>query len=111
MIKLEVSPLAERRLQENLGEQPGVIKLYYDTEGCGCDGISTLLIQNERGKYDIPIEAGSLSFVVDQQHQIFYEEMLWLDAEENYPAFKLSSKSSTYSSNVQLRDMRQTNHQ
>lgn len=108
MIKLEVSPLAERRLQEKLGEQPGVIKLYYDTEGCGCDGVNTLLIQNEKGQFDLPINAGALSFVVDQQHQIFYEDALRLDAEENYPAFKLSGKSSTYSTNVQLRDMRHT---
>ncbi|WP_234404882.1 iron-sulfur cluster biosynthesis family protein [Paenibacillus bouchesdurhonensis] len=106
MIKLEITPLAVRRLQEKLGEQPGVIKLYYDTEGCGCDGVNTLLIQNEKGQFDLPIDAGDLSFVIDQQHQIFYEDTLWLDAEENYPAFKLSSKAATYSSNVQLRDMR-----
>ncbi|WP_230202412.1 iron-sulfur cluster biosynthesis family protein [Paenibacillus ihumii] len=106
MIKLEVSPLAARRIQEKLGEQSGVIKLYYDTEGCGCDGINTLLIQNRQGEFDIPLDAGDLSFVVDRQHQIFYEDLLWLDAEENYPTFKLSSKSSTYSSNVQLRDLR-----
>lgn len=109
MIKLEISPLAVRRLQENLGDQPGVIKLYYDTEGCGCDGVNTLLIQSQKGQFDLPIDAGDLSFVVDQQHQIFYEDTMWLDAEQNYPAFKLSSKSSIYSTNIQLRDMRHAN--
>ncbi|WP_019636012.1 iron-sulfur cluster biosynthesis family protein [Paenibacillus fonticola] len=106
MIKLEITPVAARRLEETLGEQPGIIKLYYDTEGCGCDGINTLIIQDQKGNFDVPMEAKRFSFVIDQQHQIFYEDTMWLDAEENYPSFKLSSKSATYSTNVLVRDTR-----
>ncbi|MNP27888.1 hypothetical protein D3C76_1208200 [compost metagenome] len=106
MIKIEITPLAKQRIQESLGDKPGVIKLIYDTEGCGCDGINRLLIQPESGKFDTPIDASPFTFVVDQQHQIFYEDKLKLDAEENYPVFKLSSDSSTYSTNVSIQDLR-----
>ncbi|MNN12523.1 hypothetical protein D3C76_87580 [compost metagenome] len=106
MIKIEITPLAEQRIQETLGDKPGVIKLIYDTEGCGCDGINRLLIQRESGKFDTPIDAPPFNFVVDQQHQIFYEANLRLDAEANYPVFKLSSDSSIYSTNVSIEDLR-----
>lgn len=107
MIKLDISPVAERRLLDNLGEQSGVIKMFYDNEGCGCDGVTTLLIQNQGGKYDVAMDAGSFSFVIDQQHQLFYESVLRLDAEENYSDFKLVSHSMIYSTHVNIRDVRQ----
>lgn len=106
MITIEITPLAQQRIQERLGEQPGVIRLIYDTEGCGCDGINRLLIQQERGKFDTSIDAPPFNFVVDQQHQIFYEQTLKLDADPNYPTFKLSSDSATYSTNVNIQDLR-----
>lgn len=106
MIQIEISPLAKERLQRSLGDQPGVIKLIYDTEGCGCDGINRLLIQKEAGEFDVAIDAAPFSFVVDQQHQIFYEQHLQLDADPHYPTFTLSSQSSVYSTNVRIDDVR-----
>lgn len=106
MITIEITPLAEQRIQESLGDKPGVIKLIYDTEGCGCDGINRLLIQHESGKFDTSIDAPPFTFVVDQQHQIFYEQSLKLDADQNYPTFKLSSDSAIYSTNVTIQDLR-----
>ncbi len=39
---IQVTPLAERKLKERLGDQPEFFKLFYDTEGCGCDGINVI---------------------------------------------------------------------
>lgn len=44
---IQVTPLAERKLKERLEDQPGLFKLFYDTEGCGCDGINVLISVSE----------------------------------------------------------------
>ena len=103
---IQVSPQAEARLVEQLGDQPGFFKLFYDTDGCGCDGITVLLILNERDSDDVPIEAGSLPFVINKEQQIYFESCLRLQSENNFPSFRLSSDSMIYGSNVKVHDLR-----
>jgi uncharacterized protein YqkB len=103
---IQVTPLAERKLKERLGDQPGFFKLFYDTEGCGCDGINVLLMVSEKEVGDSTIEAGSLPFIVSRQQEIFYEDKMRLDAEERFSSFKLNSDSQIYSNNILVREMR-----
>ncbi|MCM3133439.1 iron-sulfur cluster biosynthesis family protein [Paenibacillus polysaccharolyticus] len=103
---IQVSPQAEARLLEQLGDRPGFFKLFYDTDGCGCDGITVLLILNERDSDDVPIEAGSLPFVINKGQQIHFETCLRLQSENNFPSFRLSSDSTIYGSNVKIHDLR-----
>ncbi|MDQ0192765.1 iron-sulfur cluster biosynthesis family protein [Paenibacillus wynnii] len=103
---IQVTPLAEKKLRDRLGDQPGIFKLFYDTVDCGCDGINVLLIMNEATNEDTRIEAGSLSFVVSRQQEIFYEDKMRLDAEERFSSFKLDSDSQIYGNNILVRDMR-----
>ncbi|QWU14496.1 Uncharacterized protein YqkB [Paenibacillus sophorae] len=105
-MKIQVTPLAEKRLKERLGSQPGTFKLFYDTVDCGCDGINVLLILDKPDTGDLHVEAGGLPVVVGNQHEIFYEEQLKLDADENTSSFKLSSDSQLYGQNILVRDMR-----
>jgi hypothetical protein len=63
---IQVTPLAERKLKERLEDQPGFFKLFYDTEGCGCDGINVLLIVSEVEDGDSRIESDSLPFIVSR---------------------------------------------
>ncbi len=105
-MKIAITALAEQKLKEALGDQPGYFRLTYDTEDCGCDGISVLLIKSEPDNGDIEIDAGSLPFIINTNHQIFYEEYLLLDVEPNFPSFKLSSDSTIYNTNLRTRDMR-----
>lgn len=106
-MKIQVSALAEQKLREALGDQPGYFKLFYDTVDCGCDGITVLLIRSEPDIGDIEIDAGTLPFLINPQQEIFYEELMLLDVEPNYPSYKLSSNSTIYSSNVKTRDIRE----
>ncbi|WP_179036094.1 iron-sulfur cluster biosynthesis family protein [Paenibacillus sp. URB8-2] len=108
-MKIQLTPLAEKRLKERLGSQPGTFKLFYDTVDCGCDGINVLLIQDKPDTGDLHVEAGDLPVVVGNQHEIFYEEQLKLDADENTSSFKLSSDSQLYGQNILVRDMRGLN--
>ncbi|WP_410514975.1 iron-sulfur cluster biosynthesis family protein [Paenibacillus sp. BR2-3] len=107
-MNIQVTPLAEKKLKERLGDQPGIFKLFYDTEGCGCDGINVLLLVNEAESGDRPIEAGALPFIVSRQQEIFYEEKMRLDTEEQFTSFKLDSDSQIYGKNVLVRDIRST---
>ncbi len=63
-MNIQISPLAEQRLTQILGDQPGYIKLFYDTEGCGCDGITVLKSVSAPDNGDIEVQAGSLPFLV-----------------------------------------------
>ncbi|MEK4461252.1 iron-sulfur cluster biosynthesis family protein [Paenibacillus sp. FSL H8-0315] len=103
---IQVTPLAERKLKERLGDQPGFFKLFYDTVGCGCDGINVLLIVSEVEQGDSRIETNSLPFIVSRQQEIFYEDKLRLDAEERFSSYKLVSDSQIYGNNIMVRDMR-----
>ncbi|MGF7047209.1 uncharacterized protein YqkB [Paenibacillus sp. DS2015] len=103
---IQLTPLAEDRLKTSLGDQPGYFKLFYDTEGCGCDGISVLLIINGPDSGDINVDAGLIPLLINPQQAIYYEEFMRLDADPNYPSFKLSSDSMVYSTNVTIRDIR-----
>ncbi|WP_379129782.1 iron-sulfur cluster biosynthesis family protein [Paenibacillus sp. sgz500958] len=103
---IQVTPTAEKKLIERLGDQPGIFKLFYDTVDCGCDGINVLLIVDETGPEDLTIEAGKLSFAVSRQQEIFYEERMRLDAEDRFSSFKLDSDSQIYGTNVLVRDTR-----
>ncbi|MBY9081847.1 iron-sulfur cluster biosynthesis family protein [Paenibacillus sp. HN-1] len=106
-MKIRITPLAERKLRERLGILPGTFKLLYDTgHACGCDGINVLLILDKPDIGDLHVEAGGLPFVVNTQHEIFYEEQLKLDADEHMTSFVLTSDSQLYGKNIQLRDLR-----
>ncbi|HEY2492216.1 MAG TPA: iron-sulfur cluster biosynthesis family protein [Paenibacillus sp.] len=105
-MNIQLTPLAKERLHTSLGDRPGYVKLFYDTEGCGCDGITVLLIINEPDIGDIKVETGLIPLLINPQQEIYYEEFMILDADPNYPSFKLSSNSMVYSTNVKIRDIR-----
>ncbi|MFC3746251.1 iron-sulfur cluster biosynthesis family protein [Paenibacillus sp. GCM10012306] len=103
---IQVTSLAERKLKERLGDQPGVFKLFYDTVGCGCDGINVILIVDHAEPGDQQVDAGALPFIISGQQAIFYEDKMRLDGEEHFSSFKLSSDSQLYSKNILVRDLR-----
>jgi len=105
-MNIQITPLAREKLIDALGDQVGFFKLFYDTVDCGCDGITVILIMKEPDKGDIEIEAGSLPFLINPQQEIFYEELMSLDVDQNFPSFKLYSNSTIYNSNVKTRDIR-----
>lgn len=104
---IQVSPQAEARLVEQLGEQPGFFKLFYDTTGCSSDGITVLLILNERDSDDVSIDAGSLPFVINKQQQLYYDSCLHLQSDESSPSFNLSSSSMIYGNSIKVHDLRE----
>lgn len=103
---IQVSPQAEQRLAQQLGDQPGFFKLFYDTDSCRSDGITVLLILNERDSDDESIDAGSLPFVINKQQQIYFESCLLLTPANRLHLFQLSSNSKSYGNNIKVVDLR-----
>lgn len=105
-MELHISTLAKERLLKSLGDQPGYFKLFYDTEGCGCNGVIVILIVDQPDQFDVEIDTNLLPFLVDPKQQHNLDESMKLDSEENYPAYKLSSDSNSFGSNIRVRDIR-----
>lgn len=103
---IQITDLAAKRLTESLNDQPGYFKVFYDMEGCGCNGIIVILIVDEPADLDTQIETNLVPFYVDPKQQLNLEQHMKLNTEENYPSFTLSSDSSVLSSNVRVRDNR-----
>lgn len=106
---IQLTPGAEKKLKEKIGNKPGRVRLIYDTEGCGCavNGIPGLRIINEPDSEDITVSAGdNVAFVINRRQEVFFEESMTLDVISSLNTFRLDSTSQTYGTNIQLVDTR-----
>ncbi|MGM1044934.1 Uncharacterized protein YqkB [Paenibacillus uliginis N3/975] len=107
---IQLTPDAEKKLKERIGNQPGRVRLIYDTEGCGCavNGIPGLRIINEPDSEDVTVSAGdSVAFVINRRQEVFFEDAMTLDVFSGLSTFRLDSNNQTYGTNIQLVDTRQ----
>lgn len=103
---IQLNSLTNEKLKESLGERPGYFKLFFDTEGCGCNGVIVIQIISEPNATDIEVQKKPFSFFVDRQQESLFDEWMRLEADESYPSFKLSSDSSLFGSNIRIKDTR-----
>ncbi|WP_440962260.1 iron-sulfur cluster biosynthesis family protein [Paenibacillus nitricinens] len=94
------------KLEKSLDERPGYFKLFFDTEGCGCNGVIVIQIISEPHHTDIEVQKEPFTFLVDRQQESLFDEQMRLEADENYPSFRLSSDSSLLGSNIRVKDIR-----
>ncbi|OCA92689.1 iron-sulfur cluster biosynthesis family protein [Pseudobacillus wudalianchiensis] len=90
-MNIHITEQAARKLADRLDEDKH-LKLYYDTEGCGCgvDGIPVLWITDQMSPDDIEIETNAMPVVVEKSQMMFYADQLTIDASgSNY--YRLSS--------------------
>lgn len=107
-MKIELDPRAEEMIRTAMGQEPGLMRLVYDTEDCGCgmSGVPGLQIAGEPGAYDIPLENETFPFWIDRMQAVFFEEQLVLTGEESGGTFRLDGVSQFYKSNIRLIDRR-----
>ena len=106
---IQLSQRAEAKLTEKIGAKPGIIRLIYDTEGCGCavNGVPGLRIIGQPEQDDVSLEVeGSVPLVMNRMQMLFFEEEMKLDLPEGDFTFRLDSKSQTYGTNIQIVDTR-----
>lgn len=106
-MRIEFNERTEQKLAQRLGEQPGSIKLFYDVQDCGCNGVLVLQIIGKPYATDLPVEANRFSFVVDAKQEAQFDPVMRLEADETFPTFKLTSDGGIFSSNIAVVDTRQ----
>ncbi|MED0664835.1 iron-sulfur cluster biosynthesis family protein [Pseudobacillus badius] len=91
MMDIYITEEAAEKLGNKLTDGKHV-KLYYDTEGCGCgvNGIPLLWITSEVAPDDVKIETNAMPVYVEKPHMLFYADKLTISASgANY--YRLSS--------------------
>ncbi|MFD1179427.1 iron-sulfur cluster biosynthesis family protein [Paenibacillus puldeungensis] len=108
-MKITLDAAAEKMISKVMAGRPGMLRLVYDTENCGCgmSGVPTLHLVSKPGAYDIPIENSPYPFWIDQMQAVFFENELSLQGEENTRTFRLDGPSQFYTSNIFLIDRRE----
>lgn len=105
-MRIEYDAFTADKLRHSLKDSNGYIKLVNETEGCSANGVYSLHLLNEPKPMDVPFESGEFHFVVDRQEQILFDDVMRLKADPVSNAYRLSSDSMLYSSNVKLKDKR-----
>lgn len=105
-IHLELDPLSVERLDSALSGRPGMFKLFYDTEGCGCNGVIVIQVTTTANATDREVQSEPYSFWVDQQQEQQFDSRMRLEADPNYPSFRLISDAGTLSTNIRIQDVR-----
>ncbi|KAA9004215.1 iron-sulfur cluster biosynthesis family protein [Paenibacillus spiritus] len=105
-MRIELDTLTEERLRHSLKGRPGIFKLYYDTEDCGCNGVLVIQIVEEPYPTDIRIQEEPLAFVVDRQQESQFDEEMRLRADPDYPSYSLSSDGTWFGVNIRVKDLR-----
>ncbi len=101
-----IDSYTEEKLAESLAGGPGFFKLFYDTEDCGCNGVLAIKIVEQPLDTDIQVPVNKFTFLIDKQQESLFDHVLKLEADRNYPSFKVTSDSALYSSNVRIKDAR-----
>ncbi|RJS59613.1 iron-sulfur cluster biosynthesis family protein [Bacillus sp. PK3_68] len=76
-MEIHITEQAAGKLSDKLGGGK-YLKLYYDTEGCGCgvNGIPTLWITTEVSAGDVEIQTNAMSVYVEKSQMLFYADRL-----------------------------------
>lgn len=107
-MKISLDSAAEQLIRESLDGRPGLLRLVYDTENCGCgmSGVPTLQIASVPGDYDMSMENDQFPFWIDRMQAVFFEEELRLTGETSLRTFRLDGPSQFYKSNIRITDRR-----
>ncbi|MFD1018575.1 iron-sulfur cluster biosynthesis family protein [Thalassobacillus hwangdonensis] len=90
-MKLTITEEAKAVLEQLKGGQHGYLKLFYDTDGCGCgvNGVPTVRWAADRTEWDDEVENADYQVLVHRQQAVFFDDQLKLDLVRG--AFRLSS--------------------
>ncbi|MDF2923335.1 MAG: hypothetical protein K0R57_2249 [Paenibacillaceae bacterium] len=94
------------QLEKIIGKRGGSLKLFYDTEDCGCNGVLVLQILDQPYPTDVLVQTEPFQVFVDRQQESLFDERLSIEADPEFPVFKIGSDGSLYTSNARLQDLR-----
>ncbi|GGH77305.1 uncharacterized protein YqkB [Pullulanibacillus pueri] len=91
-MKIQITEKAQQILDHYHTEQ-GILKLHYETEGCGCavSGVNELWLVEHAAPEDIEIVTNAQPVYVEMAKQVFLDEALTIDYSEQTKMFMLKS--------------------
>lgn len=94
-MKISISEAASRQIKQKMGEKNLILKLKYETDGCGCvvSGVPTLQLINKQDldSNDMLIETDKLDIYIEKSKAIFFDEEMKIDYSQETQSFRLTS--------------------
>lgn len=83
------------RLKVKIGGSPKLLKLKYDTEGCGCvvSGVPALWLVNHQDEDDLMVETNYVPILVEKSKRVFLDENMTVGFAESANCFQLKCPS------------------
>ncbi|MDX8364362.1 iron-sulfur cluster biosynthesis family protein [Cytobacillus sp. IB215665] len=105
-MKITFTKKAIDHIETNM-EQSKLLKLAYDTEGCGCvvSGVSALWIVDKENDDEIKVDTNFIPLLIDQSKTVFFDEEMTIDFTENANCFMLKSPSQILNPRMSLLEM------
>ncbi|UOQ42635.1 iron-sulfur cluster biosynthesis family protein [Halobacillus salinarum] len=106
-MKLSITDEAASQLKRLSGEQQPMIRLFYDTEGCGCgvNGLPTIRLDQKKRETDKTVDNQWFSVVIDDQQAIFFKPEMKLDFLKG--SFRLSSPEGILNPIISSKDVKE----
>ncbi|MDM5190449.1 iron-sulfur cluster biosynthesis family protein [Bacillus sp. DX4.1] len=103
-MNVTVTDAAYKKIVDTIPSEANYIKLFYDTEGCGCVmcGIIDLVAVSEKDERDVDIASNKFQFIADRTKLVFMDDNLTVDLHESGGHFQLKSSSQFYNPNMKL---------
>ncbi|MBD0380454.1 iron-sulfur cluster biosynthesis family protein [Paenibacillus sedimenti] len=107
-MKITFTDSAIQRLTPALVDGQALLKLVFDTEGCGCsvNGVPTLWLVDTGSEGDVSADAEPFQLVYKAKDEIFFEENMKIDYQDTTKSFILKSNSQIYNAGMSLIDKR-----
>ncbi|MDR6549623.1 iron-sulfur cluster biosynthesis family protein [Paenibacillus qinlingensis] len=99
---------AKQRLSPYLDQNNTLLKLVFDTEGCGCsvNGVPTLWLVTEAKAEDAKAVTDFFPLVYKAKDEIFFEANMKIDFHEANKSYILKSNNQIYNAGMSLVDKR-----
>ncbi|SFJ24396.1 Uncharacterized protein YqkB [Halobacillus dabanensis] len=106
-MKLRITNEAKQQLEKIQDPERPLIRLFYDTEGCGCgvNGLPTIRLEKEERDTDRTVENDDYSVIIDQQQAIFFKKEMKLDFIKG--TFRLSSPDGILNPIIPIKDVKE----
>lgn len=106
-MKLTLTEEAKKQVTYMQEEERPFIRLFYDTEGCGCgvNGLPTIRLDDEERDTDRRVENDDFDVIIDHQQAVFFKKEMKLDFKKG--VFRLSSPEGVLNPIIPIKDVRE----
>ncbi|MYL19681.1 iron-sulfur cluster biosynthesis family protein [Halobacillus litoralis] len=106
-MKLRITDEAKQQLEQIQEAGRPILRLFYDTEGCGCgvNGLPTIRLEHEERTTDERVENEDYPVIIDNQQAIFFKKDMKLDFVRG--TFRLSSPDGILNPIIPIKDVKE----